>query len=230
LPCRRGRPSYGVGPRWALSGWPRRRHGGRPVLWGPLGPLSSTLVPSRPLLPALVQARRCYSRTRRLRRSTHRPRTPHRPHRPLSLLHPLTAPPPPPSPARCPSLPPPAVAPRPHPTSPSPPRHATRLDTPAVKSSLLSSTHDPLDCRLQASPAPAPALATRPRSLSPPGAYEDLASSLLLSLSLSLSISLYLSISLALFHRSLRPPTTQHARDHLAHLLTHALVRLRLRC
>jgi hypothetical protein len=51
-----------------------------------------------------------------------------------------------------------------------------------------------------------------------------------LPFSLSLYLSLSLSISLVLFHRSLRPPTTQHARDHLAHLLTHALVRLRLRC
>jgi hypothetical protein len=194
------------------------------------GALSSTLVPSRPLLPALVQARRCYSRTRRLRRSTHRPRTPHRPHGPLSLLHPLTAPPPPPSPARCPSLPPPAVAPRPLPDkslSPSTrdaPRHACRqvLSPPLhPRPPRLSPTSLARACAcardsptLPLSP-PAPTRIWHPRCSSP-------------FLSLYLSLSVY--PSLALFHRFLRPPTTQHARDHLAHLLTHALVRLRLRC
>jgi hypothetical protein len=113
---------------------------------------------------------------------------------------------------------------------PLPPRHATRLDTPAVKSSLLSSRLDPLDCRLHASPAPAPALATRPRSLSLP---RRLRGSGILAAPLPFSLSIYLSLSLfilALLHRSLPPPPTQQARDHLAHLLAHALVRLRLRC
>jgi hypothetical protein len=222
LPCRRGRTSYGVGPRRALSGWPRRRHGGRPVLWGPLGPLSSTLARSGPS-PSLL-----FSDTAL---ATVHPQTTHTTQTTQASLSP------PPSHSAAAAL----TSPLPFPSSPG------RSASTSPDKSLSPSTRDAPRhaCRQVLSPL----LHPRPPRLSPtslacacacardsptlplsPGAYEDLASSLLLSLSLSLSISLYLSISLALFHRSLRPPTTQHARDHLAHLLTHALVRLRLRC
>jgi hypothetical protein len=82
-----------------------------------------------------------------------------------------------------------------------------------------------LRLRLRSRLAHAPSLS----SPAPTRIWHPRCSSPFLSLYLSLSIHLSLFI-LALLHRSLRPPTTQHARDHLAHLLTHALVRLRLRC
>jgi hypothetical protein len=186
------------------------------------GALLSTLARSRPLLPALVQARRCYSRTRRLRRSTHRPHTPHRPHRPLSLLHPLTAPPPPLSPPPSPSSPggSASTSPRQVPLPLDTRRASTRL--PSSSSALLPPRPPRLSpTSLACACACARDSPTLPLSLS--GAYEDLASSLL-------GLPFSLSLSLSLFHRTLHPPTTQHARDHLAHLLAHALVRLRLWC